>query len=236
MHNAPAVQRPDVPPGTPRQLRQWIVDRLRSEILHGQIQSGDWLRQEKLARELGVSQTPVREALKQLAAEGLLEYEPYRGLKVVAFSAEDVEDFYAVRQAAEARAAQFAAIRLTASELADLHALHEAMQRCVTPHELPRYRELNRQFHLAIIRGSGRPHLIRWLTSLWDAYPTMLWGSVPDTATTSAPGRDDPDSEEHRSVLAALDARDPDAAALALERHVASSGRMLAAAIRARHG
>ncbi|MFN7965563.1 MAG: GntR family transcriptional regulator [Acidobacteriota bacterium] len=230
MHNAP--HDPAVPE-TPRQLRQWVVERLRSEIVRGQIQAGEWLRQEKLARALGISQTPVREALKQLAAEGLLEYEPYRGIRVVHFTAEDVEDVYAGRVASEGRAARYAAERITTAELLELEAIQREIEQCEMPHELPRYRELNRRFHLAIIRASRRPYLIRSLTQLWGAFPTMLWGSVPDTAKASAPGRDLPDLQEHEALLAALQARDPEAAERALRRHIESSGKALAAAIRA---
>ncbi len=231
MHNAqPASPSPE----TPRQLRQWVVDRLRSDIVRGQIPSGEWLRQEKLARELGVSQTPVREALKQLAAEGLLQYEPYRGIRVVDFTAEDVEDVYAGRVASEGRAAGFAAKLITAAELDELRAIQAEIVVCEMPRELSHYRELNRRFHLAIIRASHRPYLIRALTQLWETFPTMLWGSVPDTAESSAPGRDAPDILEHEALLAALTARDPKAAEQALKRHIESSGQALAAAIRAR--
>ena len=80
-----------------KQLRSRVADRLRGEILQGQLKPGEWLRQERLAFEQGVSQTPVREALRQLAAEGLVEHVPYRGIRVVEFSVEDVEDLYACR-------------------------------------------------------------------------------------------------------------------------------------------
>ena len=64
-----------------RQLAQLVTDRVRSSILEGRIRPGEWLRQERLAQELGVSQMPVREALKRLAAEGFVEHLPYRGAR-----------------------------------------------------------------------------------------------------------------------------------------------------------
>lgn len=74
---------------TPRQLRSFVAEQLRAAILEGRYKPGEWLRQERLAQELNVSQMPVREALKELAAEGLVEHVPYRGARVVAFSIEE---------------------------------------------------------------------------------------------------------------------------------------------------
>ncbi|MGD8599184.1 MAG: GntR family transcriptional regulator, partial [Anaerolineae bacterium] len=80
-----------------RQLHQLVTEHLRTAILDGDLQPGEWLRQQRIADELGVSQMPVREALKALAAEGVVEYIPYRGARVVEFSSEDVADLYAQR-------------------------------------------------------------------------------------------------------------------------------------------
>ncbi|MFO3797221.1 MAG: GntR family transcriptional regulator, partial [Anaerolineales bacterium] len=80
---------------THRQLRNLVADQLRMAILEGRYKPGEWLRQERIAQELNVSQMPVREALKELSAEGLVEHVPYRGTRVLAFSVEDVEDLYA---------------------------------------------------------------------------------------------------------------------------------------------
>lgn len=225
---------PDPHPGTPRQLRQWVVDRLRAWILEGKYAPGEWLRQEKLARELGVSQTPVREALKQLAAEGVVEHAPYRGIRALHFTVEDVEDLYAGRITEEGRAARFAAQAITASELGHLRELHAQMSACVTPQDLARYRELNRRFHIAVIEASRRPFLVRSLVQLWAAFPTMLWGNVPAVATESVPDRDDPDTAEHEEIIAALAARDAERAETAVRAHIESAGHALVAAMRAR--
>jgi ABC-type antimicrobial peptide transport system permease subunit len=88
-----------------KQLRSHVADRLRAAILDGELKPGDLLRQERLAQEIGVSQMPVREALKELAAEGLVEHVPYRGARVVKFSAEDIADIYAHPAFLEGRSA-----------------------------------------------------------------------------------------------------------------------------------
>ncbi len=220
--------------GSPRQLRQWVMDRRRDDIVAGRIGPGQWLRQEKLARELGVSQTPVREALKQLAAEGVVEHVPYRGVRVVPFTREDVEDLYAGRLVEEGRAARFAAARITPAEIEEVRDLHARMQACETPRDLAAYRELNRRFHIAIIQASRRPFLARSLTQLWTAFPTMLWGTIPGVAAASAPGRDDPDTAEHEEIVTALASHDPDRAERAVREHIRSAGNALVAAMGAR--
>ena len=219
-----------------RQLAQLVSDRVRSSILEGRIRPGEWLRQEKLAQEYGVSQMPVREALKRLAVEGLVEHLPYRGARVVTLTPEDVEDLYACRAVLEARAARYAALSITGEEVAEIQGLETAMEGCRIPEELRRYRDLNRRFHEAIFSASRRSYLIRSLLQLWSAFPTMLWSNVPRVAVTSVPDRTDPDNEEHGEVVAALAAHDPDRAESAVRRHVESAAAALVAAMRAEPG
>jgi DNA-binding GntR family transcriptional regulator len=209
-----------------------VADRLRSEILEGRRSPGCWLRQESVAREEGVSQTPVREALKQLVAEGLLEHVPYRGIRVVTLSIEDAEDLYASRAVLEPMAARHAAPVITTEELKELASLHERMIACEIPARLKEYRDLNRRFHEAIISASRRPFLTRTLGHLWSAFPTMLWSNVPSVAVVSAPEREDPDAAEHAEIIASLAAHDPERAAAAMKRHVDEAGRTLLAAMR----
>ncbi len=216
----------------PKQRAEWIAERLRQEIQEGQLRAGEWIRQERIAQLFGVSQIPVREALKQLVAEGLVEHVPFRGVRVIQFSVEDIEDLYATRAVSEGRAARFAAARITASELKALERLHEQMLRCVTPRDLREYRELNRTFHLKIIAASGRPYLMRSLRQLWVAFPTMGWSNIPEVAVTSVPGRDVPDAAEHEAILAALAARNGERAEEAVRSHIESAAAALLLAMR----
>ncbi len=220
-------------PRSHRQLHHWVADRLRADILESRLKPGEWLRQERLAQAYGVSQMPVREALKQLAAEGLVEHVPYRGVRIVEFSPEDVEDLYACRAFIEGMAARSAALNVTDNELAELAVLHEQMVRCKTPEELGKYRELNRRFHSLIFTASRRSYLVRTLAQLWSAFPTMLWSNIPKIAVASVPGRDEPDAAEHEEIVAALAAHDPERAERAVRRHIESAGAMLVAGMRA---
>ncbi len=218
-------------PGSHKQLRHWVADRLRSQILEGHLKPGEWLRQERIAQEQGVSQMPVREALKQLATEGLVEHVPYRGVRVVEFSPEDVEDLYACRAFIEGMAARHAAAHITDVELAQMEALHHAMVRCDFPGELSEYRELNRRFHSLIFTASRRSYLVRTLAQLWAAFPTMLWSNIPRVAVTSVPERDEPDLAEHAEIVAALMARDPERAERAVRYHIETAGTTLHSAM-----
>ncbi|HVN75847.1 MAG TPA: GntR family transcriptional regulator [Thermoanaerobaculaceae bacterium] len=216
-----------------KQLPQWVAERIRSAILDGRIKPGEWLRQERLAQENGVSQMPVREALKRLASEGLVEHVPYRGVRVVEFSAADVEDLYACRSFIEGMAARFAATNISDAEVADLKALATRMAKCKMPVELPEYRELNRQFHGLIFAACGRSYLVRTLAQLWSAFPTMLWSNIPHVATASVPERDEPDVEEHAAIITALAAHDARGAERAVHHHIDSAGNALLTALKA---
>jgi DNA-binding GntR family transcriptional regulator len=213
------------------QLRKMIAERLRAEILEGDLRPGEWLRQEALSRRHGVSQTPIREALKQLAAEGLVEDVPYRGVRVVNLLRGDVEDLYACRALIESRAARFAAANITDDEIDELEELYLQMVRCPVPEGLNEYRELNRNFHAVIIAASRRSFLVRNLAQLWSAFPTMLWSNLPPVAEVSAPGRDEPDTAEHGEILAAFRQRDPERAARAVRHHIEAACIALLAAM-----
>ncbi len=214
-----------------QQLKDWVADQLRSAISEGRLRPGEWLRQERLARELGVSHMPVREALKQLAAEGIVEYLPYRGMRVVEFIPDDIEDIYAVRAALEGRAARAAAYRLTPEQLEELGQLVQAMADSMAPEQLALNRAQNRRFHELIYRASGRTYLIRALDQMWTWFPTMFLDTYAATAHTPVSGRDT-DVEEHQAVVEALKARDGPLAERLLADHVMRAGQQLVSVLR----
>jgi len=205
-----------------RQLRNIVAEQIRAAILEGRYKPGQWLRQEQIAQELKVSQMPVREALKQLSAEGLVEHVPYRGARVMDFSPADLEDLYALRAFLEGRAASFAAQQITPEEIAELKQVHAEIQKHSAPEEVARYRELNRQFHELIFKASRRPYLIRTLSQLWDAFPTMRIGNYSRTASQPLAGRDEVDTLEHAAILSALEQGDAQAAETAMHVHIES--------------
>ncbi len=212
---------------THRQLRNLVAEQLRAAILEGRYKPGEWLRQERLAQELNVSQMPVREALKELAAEGLIEHVPYRGVRVIEFSAEDIEDLYAHRAFLEGRAAAYAAQHITENELQTLASLMKEMGNHAAPEQVGTYRLLNRQFHQTIFIASRREYLVRALQQMWAAFPTMLIGNFAFTATRPLPERDLTDADEHLAIFNALNAHQPQAAEQAMRKHIISTAQHL---------
>lgn len=212
---------------THRQLRNLVADQLRTAILEGRYKPGEWLRQERLAQELNVSQMPVREALKELAAEGLIEHVPYRGARVIEFSPEDIADLYEHRAFLEGRAAACAAERITTQELAELENIINQMERNAAPEQVSMYRQLNRQFHQAIFNASRHDYLIRALNQMWETFPTMLIGNFAATANHPLPERDATDAAEHRAILTALQNHLPRQAEEAMRAHILSTAHHL---------
>lgn len=210
-------------PITHKQLRHEVADKIRAAILEGRFKPGEWLRQERIAQELGVSQMPVREALKELAVEGLIEHLPYRGVRVVEFTPDDVLDLYAHRAFLEGAAARAAAQNINQQELQELRHLLEGMRSSLEPDQLAQYRQYNRRFHEVIFNASRRQYLIRTLTQMWYAFPTMLIGNFASTASTPLPGRERDDIAEHEAILAALESRNPQAAEQAMRQHIQST-------------
>lgn len=193
---------------------------MRAAILNGHYKPGEWLRQGRLAQDFGVSQMPVREALKELAAEGLIEHVPYRGARVIVFSIDDILDLYSHRAFLESRAAFTAAEVITDEELAVVKNLHAEVEKNGAPESVLKYRELNRQFHQHIYLASKREYLIRTLNQMWATFPTMLIANFAATAVQPLPERDSVDVEEHRNIVSALEAHDAPAVERAMKKHI----------------
>ena len=214
-----------------RQLRKLVADQIRAAILDGRFKPGEWLRQEKVAQELGVSQMPVREALKELAAEGLIEHVPYRGVRVLALSIQDIEDLYEHRAFLESRAAELAAEQISEGEITEMKAMLAEME-SLPPEQIAQYRKVNRNFHEKIFHISRREYLIRTLTQMWEAFPTMLIGNFARTAQQPLPQRDAHDQVEHRAIMAALEAHDGERAGNAMKEHILSAAKHLIASLK----
>ncbi len=216
----------------PQQVREWVEDKLREAIFSGQFKPGEWLRQLRIADLFGVSELPVREALKKLAAEGLVEYLPYRGMRIREFSTDDVEDIYKIRAFMESMAARFAVENITAEELVELKELATKMESRLTQEDLPEARELNRRFHEVVFTASQHAYLIHELRQLWTIFPSMLWGSFSVTATERLFQQDDYDLEEHREIISALEEGNTAQAERVMRQHIEGSGNRLLISLR----
>jgi len=211
------------------QLRHLIAERLRAAILASEFKPGDWLRQEQLAQQFGVSQTPVREALQDLVGEGVVERVPYRGIRVIEFTLTDLRDLYACRAFMEGLAARYAAHNITRAEIAELRRLVDEMAAVFSRKKWPEYRELNRQFHQGIYTASRRPFLIRALNQMWTAYPTMMLSNFPGPIRE----RRTLNTREHLAIIAALETRNASRAERLIRAHIEESARRIQDMLRA---
>jgi DNA-binding GntR family transcriptional regulator len=140
---------------THKPLKEEIYDALHRQIIAGKYGPGDWLRQEDIATQMGVSMTPVREALDLLVASGLAERVPYRGVRVREMSAKDVADAYGLRLILEAIIAREAALHITPQQISKLEKIMDEMKKRVKLHEMPQERQLIREFHTYRAEASG---------------------------------------------------------------------------------
>lgn len=152
-----------------RNIHEAVVDGIRDMILNGQFKPGDWLRQDQLAEEFGVSTMPVREALRQLQAEGLVVLHRRRGAAVAALSVSECEEIYRIREALEALAVRWAAENLEHIPIERLESLLEEIEAAeARSDDVDRRLHLVREFFFTIFQASEREHLLRMLSSLWD--------------------------------------------------------------------
>ena len=150
----------------PRQvLHQEVATRLRQHIVEGRIAPGAKLNERELSESLKVSRTPLREAIKMLAAEGLVELLPNRGAVALQLSEQDVADTFEVIAGLEGQAGELAAQRITPEELAELKALHYEMLAAHTRRDLSTYYRINAQIHTLINQGARNAVLTQtWRT------------------------------------------------------------------------
>jgi DNA-binding GntR family transcriptional regulator len=144
----------------PRQvLHQEVATRLRQRIVEGQIAPGAKLNERELSEQLQVSRTPLREAIKMLAAEGLVELLPNRGAVAASLSEQDVADTFEVIAGLEGQSGELAAQRISDAELAEIRALHYEMLAAFTRRDLSTYYRLNAQIHTSINAAARNPVL-----------------------------------------------------------------------------
>lgn len=197
-----------------------VFDRLRRWILEGEYEPDERLVEEQLAERLGVSRTPIRQALTMLEAEGLVEIAPNRGATVCSFSVEEVWDIYDLRAVLEGHAARRAAGRIEARELDELRKLASAMEEMTaekfTDHE-EEIRQLvarNQKFHGTIVtacRNQRLERLVRRTVEIPLMFKAFFW-YTPYERTVS--------NHYHRQILHALEQGDADRAEIVMREHV----------------
>lgn len=191
--------------------------RLRTDILSGMFPSGQKIGQQALASRYGVSRIPLREALTELQAEGLVRHVPNRGFFVTEMSTADMAEVYRLRELLEAEAISAACHNLSDAALERIAGLAEQVQAGLESEDTEATARANREFHFAVFDAAGMPRLSRILTSLWDATEAYRGLYFLD------PDNHDHIVAEHATLLSALRHRDPDAAVAAQAEHRARS-------------
>jgi DNA-binding GntR family transcriptional regulator len=200
-------------------LREQVKEVLLARILDGVYAPGDRLVEIQLAGELGVSQAPVREALRELETLRFVFSEPFKGTRVRGVSREEVVEIYPVRAALEGLAARLAAVGLR-GEVDPLRDLFEAMLRAAEAGDLREQVALDVAFHRRIVEAAGNRTLLETWASLRIEARTLITFLKADIDLLDL-------AETHRPVLEALADRDPDRAETSLRRHVESFGELI---------
>jgi DNA-binding GntR family transcriptional regulator len=207
--------------GTPA-LYEQVAERLRARIFAHELAPGAWVDEQALADEFGISRTPMREALKVLASEGLVVLKPRRGCYVAQMSERDLDEIFPVLALLEGRVAEEASRRLTDADFQRLERIHADLERHAAAHDTDRFFEANQIFHNALQELAGN----RWLSQLIDDTRKFLKLTRRDSLRLD--GRIEQSLAEHRAILAAIRQRDTAAAALQMHNHILSGRAALA--------
>lgn len=197
-------------------LYEEVAERLRARIYAHELAPGAWVDEQALADEFGISRTPMREALKVLAAEGLVVLKPRRGCYVAEMSERDLDEIFPVLALLEGRVAEEATRRLADADFRRLEAIHADLERHAAAHDADRFFEANQAFHNTLQELAGN----RWLSQLIDDTRKFLKLTRRDSLRLD--GRIEQSLAEHRDILAAIQARDHGTAALRMHNHILS--------------
>lgn len=222
-----------------RGLADWTLEQIYAQIFSGQLSAGAVLSEAELSQALGVSRSPVRDALRQLEVAGLVDVSPINGQRVVkTYGVEDIFELYMLRGALESLASRLAAAVLTHAQLNKLEETQTAMELREAGHVagVPRDYELDFRFHRLVCEATGRPRLEAVLSPLWVQTHALLRqldvvGAYPrseDEVTASY--------HDHRQILSALRQRDGTAVATAVQKHMDGRRDQLIAEVEHRGG
>jgi DNA-binding GntR family transcriptional regulator len=205
-----------------RTIAAEAAEMLRQRILAGELRAGQPIRQEQIAQEMGVSRIPLREALKQLEAEGFVTIAPHKGAVVATLSAAEAEELFALRLQLEAWLLRDAIPRMREADFAHLDAIIDESR---APDTLARWGELNWQFHEALYRPAGRPVSLRFLKRIHDNLDRYLRLQIAITRDWDRAYRD------HQDLVALSRERNVEAALALLEDHILGTAKALSGAL-----
>ena len=193
------------------QLADDVARYVRRRIFDGSVRAGEYLRLDQLAAELGISVTPVREALLNLRAEGLLELLPRRGFMVLEVTARDVADVANVQAFVGGELAARAAERITDEQLRELQSIQDELERAYGSSDLDRMVRLNHEFHRLINVAADSAKLTQFMSGITRYAPESVFPTLAGWPAQS--------TRDHRRIVAALQQRDASLARTAMAEH-----------------
>jgi DNA-binding GntR family transcriptional regulator len=196
---------------TPRALYQEVAERLRQRIFNRELTPGSWIDELKLAEEYGISRTPLREALKVLAAEGLVTMKVRRGAYVTEVSERDLTDVYHLLGLLESDAAGVVASQATDTQLKELQTLHRELEKSINQRE--KFFQINERFHMRLLEIADN----RWRDQMVADLRKVMKLNRHNSLLKS--GRIEESLAEHQAIVNALLARDAKASSQAMQTH-----------------
>ena len=198
---------------TPRALYEEVAEQLRQRIFQRALEPGSWIDELKIAEEYGISRTPLREALKVLAAEGLVTMKVRRGAYVTEVNEKDLRDVYHLLSLLESDAAGVVAQQATAAELRELQALHTELEAAVVDRE--KFFAINERFHMRVLEIADN----RWRSQMVADLRKVM--KLNRHNSLFKQGRMEDSLNEHRAIMAAMVAQDAAATVQAMQAHFA---------------
>lgn len=206
-------------------MSEEVASHVRALIMSGTLRAGQFVRLDRVAEELDVSATPVREGLQALRGEGFLTFEPRRGFMVAPLSPDDVQDLFLVQADIAGELAARAAAVMTPEVVAEVRALQTALRQALADGRPEDVVDLNHQVHRTINLQAQAPKLA-WMLGVAVRY-------VPEPFFLTIDGWSQASLHDHDGVLDALAAHDPEGARAAMRTHILHAGRLLAQHLRA---
>lgn len=198
-----------------------VADRVRDLINQRELHPGDWIDELALCYQLDISRTPLREALKVLHGENLVELVPRKGCRVRVLEDDELLELFPVMASLEGLCAKQATRKLKPADLQQLEAIHARLETCARDEDVDSYYEANREFHLAVQNLAGN----RWLQRITGELRNVL--VLARHRQLTVPGRLQASLKEHRSIMQAMKRGDAEAAGTAMHDHLISQERIL---------
>ena len=202
-------------------LREKILENIRDAIISGSMTAGSRVSEPELAERHGISRTPIREAFRQLESEGYLTVIPRKGAVVAAFTAKDVEEFYAIKSILEGYAARRACEKLSDRDLARLQSINDRLSELAEHNDIKTFFKIHSDFHDMFIKAADNEKLRDLITSLVTRFQRLRLTSL------SMPGRMRISVQEHEKIIEAFRNKDAALAETLVRKNAEYGGRVL---------